>query len=275
MLKKHPLSALLISVLALAGGANAYADGDNHTETGDSISEHGANGSDVDHVAVMVGGTTTQVHSERDGHYEITLSNGTVVAVKPQGNTRIHQQTTGTTTTSVDADGHLHLQTADGYEMTVEPAAHSETETHTILAQNGLSNVTTSGARLTATRSDGSLLSLEADYQVSAQGASAGAPYVESRTGVDIDYADGTRQHFHGAPSDTNALRTSAQSLGYSVTFNSDGSVTATSQGVTWLVKLSPTLTQGAVTQPGLRLENNKVVMQYPNGLEQEVIVVQ
>lgn len=275
MLKKHPLSALLITVLALAGGANAYADDDNHTETGDSISEHGANGSDVDHVAVMVGGATTQVHTERDGHYEITLSNGTVVAVKPQGNTRIHQRSTGATTTSVDTDGHLHVQTADGYEMTVEPASHSETETHTILAQNGLSNVTANGSRLTATRSDGSLLSLEADYQVSPQGSSGSAPYVESRTGVDIDYADGTRQHFHGAPSDTNALRTSAQSLGYAVSFNSDGSVTAKRQGVTWLVKLSPTLTQVGATQPGLRLENNKVVMQYANGLEQEVIVVQ
>jgi len=275
MLKKHTLCALIAGVFALSMSASAFADGDNHVETNDEVSEHGASGVDVDHVAAMVGGATTRVTSTPDGHYEITLSNGSVVLVKPQGNTRIHKQTTGINTTSVDADGHLHLQTADGYEMTVESAQHSETETRTLLAQNGLSSISTTGSRLSATRRDGSVLSLEADYQVSRNTAAGVAQYQESSTGIDIDYADGTRQHFHGAAADVNQLRTSAQSLGYTVTFNSDGSVSAASKAGTHQVKLSPTLTQGLVTQPGLRLQNNKVVMQYANGQEQEIIVVQ
>lgn len=275
MLKKHTLCALIASVFALSMSASAFADGDNHNETNDEVSEHGANGTDVDHIASMVGGSDTRVRGTDDGHYEVTLSNGSVVLVKPQGNTRIHKRTSGVSTTSVDTDGHFHLQTADGYEMTVESAQHSETETHSLLAQNGLSSISTTGSRLSATRRDGSLLSLEADYEVSRSTAPGSAHYLESSTGVDIDYADGTHQHFHGAAADVNQLRTSAQSLGYSVTFNSDGSVSAASKGVTNLVKLSPTLTQALLAQPGLRIQNNRVVMQYANGLEQEIIVVQ
>lgn len=275
MFKKHPLSALLISVFAVSACTSAFADGDNHNESNDSVNEHTSNESDVDHVAAMVGGGNTSVTRTQDGHYEIQLSNGGVVAVTPQGNTRVHTLATGVNTTSVDADGHLHVQTSDGYEMTVNSAPHSETETRNVMAQNGLSNVTSNGGRVSATHTDGTQLSLEADYDVSRNTAAGVTQYRESSTGVDIDYADGTHQHFHGAAADVNQLRNSAQSLGYSVTFNSDGSIDARSNGASNRVKLSPTLTRGYTAQPGLRIQNNKVVMQYQNGLEQEVIVLQ
>jgi len=273
MPKKHPLSALITAIFALSLSPGAFADGGN--EADDTFSEHGVLDVDVDHVATMVGGATTRVSSTRDGNYEITLANGMVVDIKPRGNTRVHTRTTGSTTTTVDADGHLHLQTADGYEMTVEAAAHSETETHSLLALNGLNSISASGGRLTATRHDGSVLSLEADYEVSHPAASGTARYTESSTGVDIDYADGTRQHFHGAAADVNQLRAGAQSLGYTVSFNSDGSVNATGRGENHHLRLSPSLTQGLITQPGLRIQDSKVVMQYQNGLEQEITVLQ
>lgn len=278
MLKKSPLSALLVSVFALSLSTAALADDDHgsgHNESEDEISEHGPNGLDLDHVATQVGGTATRVTTRSDGSYEVTLSNGSVVLVKPTGNTRVHKRRTGVNTADVDGDGHLHLLTADGYEMTVESAQHNESETHHILGQNGLSNVTTTGGRVTGTRHDGSRVSLEADYGVSRNATSGAVRYQENETGVDIDYADGTRQRFHGAPADTNQLRTSAQSMGYTVTFNSDGSASARAGNVTRTVRLSPTLTQGLAPQPGLRVQNGRVIMQYQNGQEQEVIVVQ
>lgn len=278
MLKKSPLSALLVSVFALSLSTAALADDDHglgHNETEDEISEHGTNGMDLDHVATQVGGSATRVTTRSDGSYEVTLANGSVVLVKPRGNTRIHKRSTGVNSTDVDSDGHLHLQTADGYEMTVESAQHDESETHHILGQNGLSNVTTTGGRVTGTRRDGSLVSLEADYEVRRSATSGAVRYQEDETGVDIDYADGTRQRFHGAPVDTNQLRTSAQSMGYTVTFNSDGSANARATHETRKVRLSPTLSQGLALQPGLRVQNGRVIMQYQNGQEQEVIVLQ
>ncbi len=278
MPKKSPLSALLVSVFALSLSTAVLADDDNgrdHNESGDEISEHGANGVDLDHVATQVGGTSTRVSTRSDGSYEVTLATGSVVLVKPTGNTRIHTRRTGVNSADVDSDGHLHLQTADGYEMTVESAPHNESETHHILGQNGLSNVTTTGGRVTGTRRDGSQVSLEADYGVSRNATSGAVRYQENETGVDIDYADGTRQRFHGAAVDTTQLRTSAQSMGYTVTFNSDGSASARSSSVNCTVRLSPTLTQGLAPQPGLRVQNGRVIMQYQSGQEQEVIVVQ
>lgn len=278
MPKKSTLSALLVSVFALSLSTTVLADddyGSDHNESENEISEHGPNGLDMDHVARQVGGSATLVTTRSDGSYEVTLSNGSVVLVKPKGNTRVHNRSTGVNTTDVDRDGHLHLLTADGYEMTVESAQHDETETHHILGQNGLSNVTTAGGRVTGTRRDGSQVSLEADYEVRRNASSGAVRYQEHETGVDIDYADGTRQRFHGAAVDNNQLRTSAQSMGYTVTFNSDGSASARASGVNCTVRLSPTLTQGLAPQPGLRVQNGRVIMQYQNGQEQEVIVVQ
>lgn len=275
MLHKRPLLTLLASALALTLSVNAHADGDRDGGAEDEVAEHSTGKTDIDHVATQVGGSTTRVDRDNDGHYEVTLANGTTVAVRPTGNTRVHKKTQGLNTSSVDRDGHLLLQTADGYELTVEPASHNDTDTRTVLAQNGLSNVTTTGGALTATRRDGSRLSVEADYQVTRSGATGATTYREDANGVDIEYADGTRQHFHGAAPDANQLRTSAQTWGYTLRFNSDGSVDASSNGITRKVKLAPTLTQGQRSQAGLRLENGKVVMQYQDGTEQEVTVVQ
>jgi hypothetical protein len=241
----------------------------------DEISEHSTGTTDIDHVATQVGGSNTRVDRDNDGHYEVTLANGTTVAVRPTGNTRVHKKTQGLNTSSVDRDGHLQLQTADGYELTVEPASHNDADTRTILSQNGLNSINTTGGTLTATRRDGSRLHVEADYQVTRSTGAGVASYREDSTGVDIEYADGTRQHFHGVASDANQLRNSAQSWGYTLRFNSDGTVDASSNGITRKVKLAPTLTQGTRTQTGLRLEADKVVMQYQDGTEQEVVVVQ
>ena len=261
-------SAMLISALALTLSSAAWAEGGS-----DDITEHGVTSTDVNHVATQIGGTATRVARTSDDNYAITLSNGVVVLVKTRGNTRVHSRSSGVNSTSVDDDGHLRLLTADGHEMTVESAQHSETETRTLLAQNGMSSVTTSGGRVTATRRDGSSLSLEADYEVHRNNSTGVARYTETSTGADIDYTDGTHQHFHGAAADDSQLRTSALSLGYTVTFNSDGSANARANGATVRVRLSPTLTTGASTRPGLRIENGRVVMQYQNGQEQEVIV--
>jgi hypothetical protein len=273
MLHTRPLLTLLARALALTLSVNAHADGDGGVE--DEVSEHSTGKTDIDHVATQVGGSTTRVDRDNDGHYEVTLANGTTVAVRPTGNTRVHKKTQGLNTSSVDRDGHLLLQTADGYELTVEPASHNDTDTRTILSQNGLSGINATGGTLTATRRDGSRLHVEADYQVTRTSGSGVASYREDSTGVDIDYTDGTRQRFHGVAPDANQLRTSAQTWGYTLRFNSDGSVDASSNGVTRKVKLAPTLTQGTRTQAGLRLEAGKVVMQYQDGTEQEVVVVQ
>lgn len=273
MLKKQPLCILIAAVFALSLSANAFADDDGNGGENE-VSEHGSTHADVEHVTSMVGGATARITTTQDGHYEITLSNGSTIAVRPQGNTRVHRNTKGITTTSVDTDGHLHVQTADGYEMTVDSAAHSEAETHSILAQNGLNSIVTKGGRLTAVRSDGTHVSVEADYQVNRSANDGAIQYHESSTGLDIDFADGTHQHFHGAAADTAQLRASAQSLGYATTFNSDGTVTATNNGAATKVKLSPILNLGLRSQPGLRLENSKVVMQYRDGMEQEIIIV-
>lgn len=273
MLHTRPLLTLLASALALTLSVNAHADGDGGVE--DEVSEHSTGKTDIDHVATQVGGSTTRVDRDNDGHYEVTLANGTTVAVRPTGNTRVHKKTQGLNTSSVDRDGHLLLQTADGYELTVEPASHNDADTRTILSQNGLSSINATGGTLTATRRDGSRLHVEADYQVTRSTGAGVASYREDSSGVDIEYADGTRQHFHGAAPDANQLRTSAQTWGYTLRFNSDGSVDANSNGITRKVKLAPTLTQGQRSQAGLRLENGKVVMQYQDGTEQEVTVVQ
>lgn len=273
MLHKRPLLTLLASALALSLSLSAHADGDGGVE--DEVTEHGTGQTDIDHVATQVGGSTTRVDRDNDGHYEVTLANGTTVAVRPTGNTRVHRRTQGLNTSSVDRDGHLLLQTADGYELTVEPASHSDADTRTILTRNGHSDIRTTGSQLTATRRDGSRLSVEADYQVTRTTGTGVASYREDSNGVDIEYADGTHQHFHGVASDVNQLRASAQSWGYTLRINSDGSVDASSTGGTHKVKLAPTLTQGLRQQAGLRLENGKVVMQYQDGTEQEILVVQ
>lgn len=275
MPRKQPLSALIASLFALCLSGAAYADSDHNGGEVDEINEHAANGSDMDHVAAMVGGANTRVDSTPDGHYEITFSDGSVVDVTPQGNTRMHTLSTSTTETSVDSDGHLHVRTRDGYEMTVASAQHSETETRTLLEQNGWGNVTTSGNRISGVRQDGSAISLEADYQVNHDQVSGAGQYRENSDGVDIGYRDGTRQHYHGASPDINQLRSSAQALGYAVTFNSDGSANANGNGASHRVKLSPALAQGGATQRGIRVQSGRVIMQYDNGLEQEIIITQ
>ncbi len=303
MLKKHPLPALIAGIFALSLCAGAYADNgvedsshndgeDSHHTSGvcdpsndhadsnsnhdggetDHIGEHAANDIDVDHVATSVGGNVTRTP---DGDYEVTLNDGSVVAVRPQGNTRVHTLATGVANTWVDTNGYVHVETADGYEMTVDSAAHNATETRNLLAQNGLSNVTTCGNRVSATHQDGSLVSMEPDYEVGHGQASGHGQYHETSTGAHVEHADGTRQGYHGVSPDINQLRTGAQSLGYVATLNSDGSLNASGNGATYRVKLSPTLTQGSSAQPGLRLSNGKVIMQYQNGREQEIVVVQ
>lgn len=273
MLHKRPLLTLLASALALALSVPAHADGDDDHGGEDEVTEHATETHDIDHVAAQVGGSATRVSRDSDGHYEVTLSNGTTVAVRPRGNTRQHRTTQGLNTSTVDRDGHLRLQTADGVELTVEPALHSDRDTHAILNQAGLSAVQASGGTLTATRRDGTRLSVKADYQVTRSNGTGRASYREDRNGVEIEYADGTRQRFHGTASDANQLRTSAQAWGYTLKFNSDGSVDASRGSDTHKVKLAPTLSPGGRTQTGLRLEGGRVIMQYQDGMEQEVSV--
>lgn len=277
MLKKRPLSALIAAIFTLSMCTAAYADSDSdfdhHDGEIDEINEHASNETDLEHVANMVGGGNAIVTRTQDGHYEITFSDGSVVAVTPQGNTRVHTLSTGITDTSVDADGHLHVRTGDGYELTVASAQHSETETRMILEQDGWRGVTVNGNRISGIRQDGAVISLEADYHVEHDGISNSGQYREDSDGVDIGYSDGRRQRYHGASPDIDQLRASAQALGYTVTLNSDGSANANGNGASHRVKLSPTLAQGGSTQRGLRVQAGRIVMQYDNGLEQEITV--
>lgn len=206
------------------------------------------------------------------GVMTVTLPDGRTLTVSPVGKTR-HHNSTGTAQMEEDGDGHLRLVSATGDEVTLGATQHDPAELKTRLEAEGYRAVTIADGHVEAKRPDGQRVSLSPDMTV-ATGTPAVGGKVEtgSDDSLQVTYADGVSQKQHASPHDLTDLRTQAQSIGVpSVTLNSDGTLSATVAGGNYRFKMSARLQQGQKSQPGIRTENGKIIVQYRDGTEQEI----
>ncbi|MBZ0091418.1 MAG: hypothetical protein K8F27_04245 [Sulfuricellaceae bacterium] len=247
-------------------------------------SETETDSADVNKVVNNLLGTTpgaangAQVSGQGTGTMTVTLPDGTKVDVAAVGKTQHLRHPGAGTTTAEDGEGHLKMVSTDGTELTLEPSVHNAAELKDKLEKAGYTNVTVTGTQIEATDANGNVVSLSPDMTVGAgtPTGTASKDVTVSGTGVNVVYSDGTSQSNHGTPLSLAELRTSTQALGIpTVNIQSDGTLLTTINGQQYKFKMSPTLTKSTTSKPGIRTENGKIIMQYQDGLEQEITQAQ
>ena len=264
-------------------GSEAKTSGTGVVSRGDSndciTAEHETSDDDADKVVNNLTGGDRDAHNraivKRDpasGAMTVTLPDGRTLTVSPVGKTRHHNRT-GAAQVEEDGDGNLRLVSATGDEVTLGATQHDPAELKSRLEAEGYRDVSITDGHVEATRPDGQRVSLSPDMTV-ATGTSTIGGKVEtgSDDSLQVTYADGVSQKQHAHPHDLTDLRTQAQGIGVpNVTLNSDGTLSATVAGGNYRFKMSARLQQGQKSQPGIRTENGKIIVQYRDGTEQEI----
>lgn len=218
------------------------------------------------------GNGATVVRDPATGVMTITLPDGRVFEVAPVGKTRKHKRS-GAAQMDEDGSGNLRLVSSSGDELTLSASMHDPVELKIQLETQGYSDISISGGHVEATAPDGKRISLSADMAVASTTASgSGKVEDESDGALKVTYADGVIQSTHAHPHDLDDLKKQASNLGIlDVTLNSDGTLNATVSGQKFCLRMSVSLQQGQKTQPGIRIENGKIIVQYSDGMEQEI----
>lgn len=253
---------------------------DSRDDSNDCITaERETSDDDADKVVNNLTGGDRDAHKraivKRDpvsGVMTVTLPDGRTLTVSPVGKTRHHNRA-GAAQVEEDGDGNLRLVSAAGEEVTLGATQHNPAELKVRLEAEGYRDVTIADGHVEARRPDGQRVSLSPDMTVSTGTAAvAGKIETDSEDGLQVTYADGVRQKQRAHPHDLTDLRTQAQSIGVpSVTLNSDGTLSAAVAGGNYRFKMSARLQQGQKSQPGIRTENGKIIVQYRDGTEQEI----
>lgn len=264
-------------------GSEAKTSGTGVVSRGDSgdciTAEHETSDDDADKVVNNLTGGDRDARNraivKRDpvsGVMTVTLPDGRTLTVSPVGKTRRHNST-GKARVEEDGDGNLRLVSATGDEVTLGATQHAPAELKTRLEAGGYRDVSITGGHVEATRPDGQRISLSPDMTVATGTATIGGKVeMGSDDSLQVTYADGVSQKQRAHPHDLADLRTQAQSIGVpSVTLNSDGTLSASVAGGDYRFKMSARLQQGQKSQPGIRTENGKIIVQYRDGTEQEI----
>lgn len=218
------------------------------------------------------GNGATVVRDPATGVMSITLPDGRVFEVAPVGKTRKHKRS-GTARVGEDGNGNLRLVSSSGDELTLSASTHDAGELKVQLEKQGYSDISISGGHVEANTPDGKRISLSTDMAVdSATASGSGKVEDDSNGALKITYADGVIQSTHAHPHDLDDLKKQASSLGVlDVTLNADGTLNATVSGQKFRLRMSVSLQQGQKMQPGIRIENGKIIVQYSDGMEQEI----
>lgn len=263
---------------SLTGDVSTASDSASST-SGDCISaEHDTSEDDAGSVVNdLIGGGSkgrgaTVVRDPATGVMSITLPDGRVFEVAPVGKTRKHKRS-GAAQMDEDGNGNLRLVSTSGDEVTLSASTHDPVELKTQLEKQGYSDISISGGHIEANTQDGKRISLSTDMTVASTTASGSGKVEDDSDGaLKVTYTDGVIQSTHAHPHDLDDLKKQASNLGVlDVTLNADGTLNATISGQKFRLRMSVSLQQGQKTQPGIRIENGKIIVQYSDGMEQEI----
>jgi len=223
----------------------------------------------------LIGGdrnSATVVRDPATGVMTVTLPDGRVFEVAPVGKTRKHKRS-GAAQMDEDGNGNLRLVSSSGDEVTLSASTHDPVELKIQLEKQGYSDISISGGHIEANTRDGKRISLSTDMAVASTAASGSGKVEDDSDGaLKVTYADGVIQSTHAHPHDLDDLKKQASNLGVlDVTLNADGTLNATISGQKFRLRMSVSLQQGQKTQPGIRIENGKIIVQYSDGMEQEI----
>ena len=229
-----------------------------------------------DAVSAFFGSDSLPVAVVKDaetGVFTITLPNGRIFSVVPNGLTLRHRNTVEQQMMETE-EGHLRLRAQSGLEIQLRSEFHHQVQAMGELLRLGWDNIGWFGDRIEIDSPAGERMCFAPDMEIFA-GTVQGVTTISTDAdgNLQVRYQDGIQQRLHACAHDMLQLRDQVRStLQLKLQTHTDGTVSVQQEGLQHRYRLAAKLRwSGILDQPGFFTEENRLRFRYRDGWEQEI----
>lgn len=216
------------------------------------------------------------VKDAETGVFTITLPDGRIFSVAPNGLTLRHKNTVEQQMMETE-EGHLRLRAQSGLEIQLRSEFHHQVQAMGELLRLGWDNIGWFGDRIEIDSPVGERMCLAPDMEVFA-GTVDGATSISTDAdgNLQVRYQDGIQQRLHACAHDMVQLRDQVRStLRLELQTHTDGTISVQQDGLQHRYRLTATLRwSGLIDQPGFFTEESRLRFRYRDGWEQEIVSI-
>lgn len=232
-----------------------------------------------DAVGAFFGGDSAPVAVVKDaetGVFTITLPDGRIFSVVPNGLTLRHKNTVEQQMMETE-EGQLRLRAQSGLEIQLRSEFHHQVQAMGELLRLGWDNIGWFGDRIEIDSPTGERMCFTPDMEIFA-GTAEGTTSISTDAdgNLQVRYQDGIRQRLHACAHDMVQLRDQVRStLRLQLQTHTDGTISVQQDGLQHRYRLRATLRwNGILDQPGFFTEENRLRFRYRDGWEQEIVSI-
>jgi|CXWL01.1.fsa_nt_gi hypothetical protein len=232
-----------------------------------------------DAVSAFFGSDSAPVAVVKDaetGVFTITLPDGRIFSVVPNGLTLRHKNTVEQQIMETE-EGHMRLRAQSGLEIQLRSEFHHQVQAMGELLRLGWDNIGWFGDRIEIDSPAGERMCFAPDMEIIA-GSTDGATSISTDAdgNLQVRYQDGIQQRLHACAHDMVQLRDQVRStLHLQLQTHTDGTISIQQDGLQHRYRLTATLRwSGILDQPGFFTEENRLRFRYRDGWEQEIVSI-
>lgn len=232
-----------------------------------------------DAVSAFFGSDSAPVAVVKDaetGVFTITLPDGRIFSVVPNGLTLRHKNTVEQQMMETE-EGHLRLRAQSGLEIQLRSEFHHQVQAMGELLRLGWDNIGWFGDRIEIDSPARERMCFAPDMEIIA-GSTDGATSISTDAdgNLKVRYQDGIQQRLHACAHDMVQLRDQVRStLRLQLQTHTDGTISVQQDGLQHRYRLVATLRwSGILDQPGFFTEESRLRFRYRDGWEQEIVSI-